>query len=257
MIDQIEFADILIINKIDLVENDDLKKIETLIHRLNPSAKVFKTFKCNLDIKQILNTKLFNFDKAMLSPGWLASIRGDVAPESEEYNIKSFIYRARKPFHPGRLNILMSNKEYMRTVIRSKGFSWLASRPQYITDWVTVGNIFTLEKDDIWIAERPQHEIDEILKEEKIRNDFDTVIGDRRQEIVFIGIEMDKDSLINSLNNCLLTDEEMSMGKDFWIENFEDDFESWSDEDHDHDHDDNESNDDNNNGDDNDDNDSE
>eukprot|EP01083_Nonionella_stella_P095637 268526_1 len=241
LIDQIEFANVIIINKCDLVDeeydakvkkngvyeaNDALKHIASVCTKLNPKAKIIYSAFCEIDLKLILNSKVFSFKHAALNPGWLKEIRGEHVPETEEYGITSFVYRARKPFHPLRLHLFMMAK-MMQGVYRAKGFFWIATRHETCFDWNQAGELVDFEDGGNWFATIPEKDWN--LTEEavqQIKKDFEGKYGDRRQEIVFIGDKdaMDKDKLIEQLNFCLLNKEEMRLGPEGWTEKIDDPF---------------------------------
>eukprot|EP00762_Andalucia_godoyi_P005862 ANDGO_07016.mRNA.1 Putative metal chaperone YciC len=236
LIDQIEFANVVVVNKIDLATAEEVTMLEGMIHRLNPDAKVICTTFSQVDPKEILNTNLFDFDKASLNPGWLREIRGSHKPESDEYGISSFVYRRRRPFHPQRLWDAIENDEMDRRVIRSKGFFWLATRNDCYGEWSQAGEVYRFEYGGEWFAAVPEDEWEDNDPEiiAQVKADFDGEFGDRRQELVFIGMGFDKNRLQAVLDSCLLTDDEMAAGEDEWMD-FEDPFDSWDEEDDDDD----------------------
>jgi len=229
LIEQIEFANVVVINKTDLLDNQSIVRVENAVKNLNPGAVIHKTTYSKVELTNILNTNLFDFDKASQSPGWKAQLRGTHTPESEEYGIRSFVYRARRPFHPKRLHNLLSESETnLIGVIRSKGFAWVASRDKFCAEWESAGNIYTLDGWYSWYVEVPKEEWDadeEALAE--INREWDDVTGDKRQEIVIIGdADMKESSIRQHLDDCLLTDEEMKLGLEGW-QQFEDPWDAW------------------------------
>eukprot|EP01124_Arcella_intermedia_P016166 TRINITY_DN2273_c0_g1_i1.p1 TRINITY_DN2273_c0_g1~~TRINITY_DN2273_c0_g1_i1.p1 ORF type:complete len:434 (+),score=112.80 TRINITY_DN2273_c0_g1_i1:31-1302(+) len=224
LIDQLEFSNIIILNKTDLVKPHDLNKIECLVHLLNPDAVVLKTTYAKVDLEAILNTGKFNFEKAATAPGWLKEIRGQHTPETVEYGISSFVYRARRPFHPKRFFQLVEDPKKLKEVVRSKGFVWLASRDPYMGEWEKAGKIYEITSESKWYCELPEAEWDADVA--TVKKDFVGEVGDKRQEMVFIGIGMDQKKITQFLDKCLLTDKEMALGPDEWVE-FDDPFPSW------------------------------
>ena len=254
LIDQIEFANVIIINKCDLIDdefddkmdkiekegkdpfkdyepNEKLKHIGQVCKKLNPRSKIIYSAFSEIDLKNILNSKSFSFNQAALNPGWLKEIRDttgeNIVPETEEYGITSFVYRARKPFHPMKLHLFMMAK-MMTGVYRAKGFFWIATRNDTCFDWNQAGELVDFEDGGNWFATIPEkgwNLTPEAMKE--IKKDFNGKFGDRRQEIVFIGDKnsMDKDKLIEQLDFCLLTKNEMRLGPEGWKEKIEDPFE--------------------------------
>ena len=213
LVEQVEFANVIVINKTDLVGPARLGKLEGILKRLNPDARLVRSRKGNVAGNLILNTGLFDFEKAKESPGWLKEIRGEHIPESDQYGISSFVFRARKPFHPERLWNLIGEGGF-DGVLRSKGMFYLASRYDEAMQWGQAGEYLHLDPAGDW-----QEDSDPENPEE----DWDPVHGYRRQEIVFIGVKMDREAICAELESCLLTEVEMAIGKEEWRA-FEDPF---------------------------------
>ncbi len=226
LVEQIEFSNVLIVNKIDLVSADDAARLEGILRHLNPEAQILRTTHGQVPLTAILNTGRFDFDKASQAPGWLKELNGQHIPETEEYGISSFVYRARRPLHPQRFwDFISGNWE---GVLRSKGFFWLASRLDYIGIWSQAGGACQVQPGGVWWAAVPQDEwpIDPEFQQE-IATIWQEPWGDRRQEIVFIGIEMDRSDLTAKLDACLLTEAEMDAGPDMWVA-LDDPFTPWT-----------------------------
>ncbi|NOT77878.1 MAG: GTP-binding protein [Bacteriovoracaceae bacterium] len=223
LISQIEFANILLINKTDLISTEENLKLIGILKKLNPKAKIIQSIKSKINIDEILNTKLFNFDEAINNPGWMQELRGEESTETEEYGISSFVFKERRPFHPDRLWKVLTNLP--EEVIRSKGFFWLASRPSEVALWSQAGRTSTLETKGQWLAsmEMSEWELDE-SELNTVKKTWHPEFGDRVQEIVFIGQNFKKyqsQQLIESLfTSALLTQEELSYGKIYWSENY-------------------------------------
>lgn len=213
--DQIEFANVIVLNKIDLVSKDDLSYLESVIKHLNPEAKIIKTSFGKIPIEQVLATNLFNFEKAAEAPGWMKELRGEHIPETEEYGISSFVYSSRRPFHPYRLGEFL-NSEW-EGVIRSKGFFWFANHMDYSIEWSQAGASSNINVGPSWwcAVDKSEWPDDEQLRKD-IEADWLEPFGDRRQEIVFIGTEMDRQWITDKLDHCLLTDAEMLGGESAW-----------------------------------------
>ena len=141
LVDQIEFADVLLVSKTDLVNKDDINKLNAILRSLNTDAQILPIQHGKVDIDNVLNTGKFDFEKAQQSPGWLKEMRGEHIPETEEYGISSFSYEARRPFHPAKFHSFLHNTNQFGKLIRSKGYFWLASRPQYAGQWSQAGGI--------------------------------------------------------------------------------------------------------------------
>ncbi|WFD32255.1 hypothetical protein MSPP1_003299 [Malassezia sp. CBS 17886] len=322
MVDQIEFSDVIIVNKCDRVSSAELAQIKGVLVKLNPAAKILTATQCDVNLREVLNTNLFSYEKAATSAGWLRSLAEDAKPETEEYDVGSFVYRARRPFHPERLwhairqCFVVIQAEYMddgeagsdadsegaeevetmdedagadtdpvaadeeqpqlnprarlaskkqsatwSSLLRSKGFVWLATRPLMFGEWSQAGIMLTLDGGSRWRCEVPESmwpDDPEVVA--AIRRDFDpeTPWGDRRQELVFIGTDMRgaEPRIRAALDECLLNDDEwdawtrimedpqyedIQAKQDALEQAFTDGFEDWVDMEsaehaHDHDH---------------------
>ncbi len=217
LVDQIEFADVLLISKTDLVEKSELDKLIAIIKTLNTSAKIIPISNGKVDIENILNTGLFNFDKAEQAPGWLKEMRGEHIPETEEYGISSFVYKARKPFYPQKFFDFLHSKNLSGKLIRSKGYFWLATRPQFAGHWSQAGGIARYGFAGMFWKAVPEEQwpLDQDSLD-SIKENWEDPFGDMRQELVFIGQGLDKEQVFKELDACLLTDEDLLQGKDHW-----------------------------------------
>ncbi len=227
LVDQIEFADVLVLNKTDLVSDSELGQIEALLRRMNPRAKLIRAQFGVVPLNEVLNTGRFDFDHASTFAEWLS---GEThIPETEEYGVSSFVYRARRPFHPARLMDMLES-DALDGVIRSKGFVWLATRHRMVGVWSQAGEAISLDYGGEWWADTPADEYpeDPALVAE-IKRHFEGEHGDRRQEIVIIGIGLNRDAITAALDSCLLTDAEMARGWRGW-RHFDDPFMSWIEE---------------------------
>ena len=300
LVDQIEFADIILLNKLDTCSVEKVAKIRNILQGLNNKAQIIGTAYSVVDLNKILNTGLFNMENAVTSAGWLRSLKEDMVPETEEYGISSFVYRQRRPFHPGRIFELLKtafliienvqataddeeeagmtddetkstniegealdmdedekeesddeseaasepeNNLYttaegkacydcklqsaFKNVLRSKGFIWIKSRDKFMAGWSQAGIILTISAGQKWYAEMSPEEISDQDEDTKIlmKKDFVNGIGDRRQEIVFIGdfkSEAEKDTLRSALDSCLV-----GIDEDLTLDESEDPWEEW------------------------------
>jgi len=225
LVDQIEFCDVLILNKTDLIDEAEKARLLAILYSLNPRARIVTSEFGKVPLDQVLNTGLFDFEAASQAPGWLQELRGSHTPETEEYGIRNFVFRARRPLHPTRFASVIEGD--LKGVVRSKGFFWLASRPRYAGSWSQAGGVTRQGLAGMWWASAPKErwpEDPETL--EYIMQNWVEGTGDARQEIVFIGIEMDEARLRSQLENALLTDEEMAQGPENWAE-YPDPFEPW------------------------------
>lgn len=208
LIDQIEFADVLIITKTDLIEPDDTGRVKELLKKLNPQARQIIADHGKVPLSSILNTGLFSFNQAEQHNMWLKEARGSHTPETEEYGISSYVYRARRPFHPERL------WKFFHTawpgVVRSKGFIWLARPIKYRVVMSQVGKFRNFNLGPLWWADRkPSEWPTDPAERDIILSNWDKQLGDRATDITFIGIKPDRDFLKHELDACLLTDNEM------------------------------------------------
>ncbi|WP_121639092.1 GTP-binding protein [Virgibacillus sp. Bac330] len=208
LIDQIEFANVILLNKIDLVDREDKEELKAVIKQLNSEAHIIDTSYSTVPLESVLNTGLFSFEKASQGAGWIKELNEEHVPETEEYGIYSFVYRRRKPFHPERwLNWL---EECPASIVRAKGFFWLASRNNVSGLLSQAGTSISIQSAGDWIATYPEQEQMKILHEDpELAERWDDKYGDRFTELVFIGVDMDKEMITKGLDQCLLTDEEM------------------------------------------------
>lgn len=226
LIDQVEFANVIILNKTDLAAPDQVAELEGVLKKLNPDAKLIRTEQSKVAIGEIVNTGQFDMDAAQRSPGWLKELEGEHTPETEEYGISSFVFRARRPFHPERLMALIDS-EPMHAVLRSKGFFWIASRHNLGINWSLAGSVARVSPAGSWLASVPESQRPKGRGvEEYIAEYWEEPFGDRRQELVFIGIKMPKDEMLEQLKDALLTDAELALGEEGW-ERFADPFPIW------------------------------
>lgn len=226
LVDQIEFANVIVLNKIDSVDEPTLQTIEALVEQLNPHALKMRSNFGMVDPPTILGTNRFDFEIAKQSKGWQLTLRGEGASEVEEYGVHSFVYRARRPFHPQRFYDRLSQDWH--GILRSKGFFWLASRLDKIGVWSQAGKVARLDFGGFWWAAVPRDYWPQVPQlRQQIDRFWNSDVGDCRQELVFIGIEMDEVEIYDSLQSCLLTDQELSLGPTVWAE-LEDPFPKWN-----------------------------
>jgi G3E family GTPase len=208
--DQIEFCDVLIVNKCDLVNQSEMRKIETILKKLQPTAKYIQTKYGKIDPNDILDTWLFDFERASRSAGWIKELTAEHTPETEEYNISSFVYRRERPFHPSRLYDWM-NYKWPTSVIRSKGYIWTATRNSYAISFSQAGQSIHVDFGGEWIAELDDDLKQAFVNEEPdLKSKLEREWGDRETELVFIGIGIPKDKITTELDECLLSDKEMT-----------------------------------------------
>ena len=245
--EQVEFADVIVLNKADRVDADGLQQVRQVVKALNRDALLIEAEHSRVSLDRVLGTGRFDFVRAQLAPGWMKELRGEHTPETEAYGITSFVYRARRPFHPQRFHRLVT--QGLGGVIRSKGFFWLASRMDWVGELSTVGAATQHQAGGFWFAARERvdrREVDRpIRKGERITaplpaNDqvsdpteyaamqrlWDPAWGDRRQELAMIGIGLDEAGLRADLDACLLSEREMREGPVQW-QRYADPFPGW------------------------------
>ncbi|KZW98630.1 hypothetical protein JL49_22085 [Pseudoalteromonas luteoviolacea] len=228
LVEQVEFADVLLISKTDLVTENDLKRLQGILKTLNTEAKQVAIQNGQVPIKEVLATGLFNFEKAQLSPGWLKELRGEHIPETEEYGISAFVYSARIPFHPQKFYDFLHCKEIGGKLVRSKGFFWLATRPHIAGSWSQAGGMARYGMAGLFWKAVPKEQWPEDPEYiEAIADMWEEPFGDMRQELVFIGQGLDKEDITNRLDKCLLAPEELAQGQAYWAK-LPDPFPQWS-----------------------------
>ena len=210
LVDQVEFADIIVLNKADRVSEAELAEMQSLLSTLNPSARLLTSTYSDVALDDVLGVNLFDFEQAMHAAGWIQELEAEEhTPETEEYGISSFVYRRRRPFHPERLLAWM--EAYPEEIVRAKGFMWIASRNDVACLFSQAGYASTLEHAGRWMATLPKEELDQLfVGDPELEADFDPSFGDRQTELVLIGQRMNRDVVEQSLDACLLTDDEMA-----------------------------------------------
>jgi G3E family GTPase len=228
LVDQVEFADVILVSKTDLVDKSEVKRLTSILKTLNTEADILPIVNGNVALKTIMGTNKFDFEKAQQAPGWLKEMRGEHIPETEEYGISSFTFQARRPFHPQKFFDFLHSKEIAGKLIRSKGYFWLATRPQVAGSWSQAGGIARYGAGGYFWKAMPKEEWPddpEYLK--AIEAIWQEPFGDMRQELVFIGQGLDKEDIVSRLNQCLLSEEEVLQGMNVWL-TYPDPFPAWS-----------------------------
>ena len=223
--DQVEFADVLVVNKIDLATADERAELREVLRRLNPRARIVEAERGRVPLSDILHTGRFDMLAAQSSAGWILELQREHAPETEEFGIGNFVFRARRPFHPRRFWDFIHGE--WPGLLRSKGFFWLASRPEIVGAWSQAGGSAEYRPAGIWWAAAPRDhwpEDDESIA--SIRASWMEPFGDRRQELVFIGQALPRTAMQATLEAALLTDEELALGPEGWRE-LDDPFPRW------------------------------
>lgn len=230
LIEQVEFADVILISKIDLISSAEREELTAILRGLNTEAQIIPAVMGQVPLKQILNTGRFDFDRASQAPGWLKELRGEHVPETEEYGISSTAYQARRPFHPERFFAFLNREWVNGRLLRSKGYFWLASKFQEAGSWSQAGGLMRHGLAGRWwrFVPKTQWPTDgDGLR--TVMAKWDAAVGDCRQELVFIGQNIDFDLLRTELDDCLLTDAEMAAGPEAWAL-LPDPFGSWTEE---------------------------
>ncbi|MCY1274804.1 putative metal chaperone YciC [compost metagenome] len=228
LIEQVEFADVILISKTDLIGSRERDELTAILRGLNTHAEILPMCMGRVPLAQVLDTGRFDFERAAQAPGWLRELRGEHVPESEEYGIASLAYRARRPFHPQRFFEFLGREWDNGHLLRSKGFFWLASKYREAGSWSQAGGLLRHGLAGRWWrfvpkAQWPQDEdgLQTILKH------WDAQTGDCRQELVFIGQRIDFARLRADLDACLLDDAELAAGPEAW-QRLPDPFGPWS-----------------------------
>lgn len=228
LVDQIEFANVILINKVDLISPYEVEQIEQILRRLNPNAKILQTRESSVSLDEVMGTGRFQLSEAAASPGWLEVPRGAEESETEEYGISHFVYRRERPFHAMRLSDAINSSfgegKPFDGVLRSKGLMWIASRNDWAYDWSQAGCSIRMNPAGFWWAAAPPDEWPEDEEAaSEIRQRISGNHGDRHQELVIIGQGMNDSLITETLDQCLLTDWEYSQGPQAWV-SYEDPF---------------------------------
>jgi G3E family GTPase len=217
LIDQIEFCNVILISKTDLISEQQLNEVKATLFSLNPDAKIVPISNGKIAIDEVLNTQLFNYEKAQQSPGWLKELRGEHIPETEQFGISSFVYRARRPFHPNKFFEFLHQDWPTGKLIRSKGFFWLATRPMLAGQWSQAGGIARYGAAGLFWKAIPKPDWpDDAASLEGIHSQWEEPFGDMRQELVFIGQGLNQSQIQTALDECLLSQQEMLQGQKAW-----------------------------------------
>ena len=225
LVEQVEFADVLVLNKTDLVSAEQLAELQGILRKLNPEARLVLAEHGRVPLSEVLDTRRFDFERARRAPGWLKELRGEQVPETEEYGIRSIVFRSRLPLHPQRFWDFIHGS--WKGVLRSKGFFWLATRMDITGVWAQAGGACSFEPAGLWWAAVPREDWPE---DPEVRAEIERELvgpyADRRQELVFITRDADPEEICRQLEACLLTPREFERGPEDWAE-LEDPFPAW------------------------------
>lgn len=212
--DQVEFANIILLNKTDLVPPETVALLKALLHKLNPTARIIPVTYGQLPVAELLHTGLFDFETALSSAGWKKELEQGHVPETETYGISSFVFRAARPFHPERLWQYL-NSDYPACLIRAKGLFWLASRPGIAINFSQAGGSLRVEQAGVWWCSMPFEQRNRHLSFRENQNEIERrwhkKWGDRQQELVFIAQGADQEKITKDLSACLLQDDELTL----------------------------------------------
>lgn len=206
LIQQIEFCNTLILNKVDSLSKEELEKVKTVVKKLQPNAKIIETNYSKVDVKEIMDTKAFDFEKAVMSSGWAQELDKPEEEaeegETEEYGIGTFVYYRRKPLNEKKFNEFLD--KFPKSVIRCKGIVWYDDDYQMSYVFEQAGKQKDVYEAGEWIATFPKEEIAQLIKENKdLERDWDEKVGDRMVKLVFIGQKMNKEEICEELDKCL------------------------------------------------------
>lgn len=233
LIDQIEFANVIIINKVDLVDEEKLKAVDVLIRKFNPGAEIIHSTQSKVPLDKIIKTEKFDFEEAQNTSKWIEELaKQQPSSEVEEYGISSFVFKSKRPFNPEKLYELMEDQEIFTNVVRAKGYVWLATNSKVCGMLNIVGDIKTLEAETIWWSGVKKSRWGETKEERELVQKsvepyWDPKYGDRRNELVFIGKNLNKDEILARVEDCLITQEEYDQGYYAWKKLFDDPFKKW------------------------------
>ena len=205
LIDQIEFADVIVLNKLDLVNDDQAQEVEAIIRALNPGAQIIPTSHSEVPLERVLDTGLFDYEKAEASAGWIRELQGEHTPETEEYGISSFTYRTADPFDAEKLWDFLNDDQNWNGILRSKGFFWVAADHRVAYEWAQAGGVSHVNPTGMWWAAMPREYWDHTEGQRPDQKpDWHPRYGDRVQMLVFIGQQMDEQAIRAGLDACLL-----------------------------------------------------
>jgi G3E family GTPase len=219
LVEQVEFADLLVLNKADKVTEEEFEELSAILRALNPGAEQVRAVRGAIPLALLLNTGRFDYEAAQASAGWLRELEGEHLPESEAYGISSFVYRERRPFDAEKLHRLVEDSDFWEGIIRSKGFFWMAADNASAYQWAQAGGSFDASQHGWWLAALPRDqwpESDGLPHDEQ--PDWHERYGDRNQQLVFIGQHLDAERITSALNGCLLTSDIERLGSDHWRE---------------------------------------
>jgi G3E family GTPase len=217
LIDQLEFANVIVLNKLDLVSEDQALEVEAIVRALNPGANIVRATRGQVPLASVLNTGLFDYESAANSAGWIREMEGEHIPETEAYGISSFTYRTAQPFDADRLWEFLHDGENWRGVLRSKGFFWVAADHRIAYEWAQAGGVSSVNPSGMWWAAIPRAQWEHPKGQAPDQQPgWHSRFGDRVQQLVFIGQRMDEAAIRARLDSCLLDERLASANSDAW-----------------------------------------
>lgn len=217
LIDQVEFADVLVLNKLDLVSPERAKELAAILKTLNPGARLVRATRGEVELEAVLDTGLFDYEKAENSAGWIRELAGEHTPETLEYGISSFTYNSQDPFDARKLWDFLHDETQWKGLLRSKGFFWVAADHRIAYEWAQAGGVCSVNAGGMWWAAIPRARWPQALQDDPSRQEkWHPRYGDRVQQLVFIGQNMDKQAIIEGLDACRLDPETAKQASADW-----------------------------------------
>jgi len=217
LVEQVEFADVIVVNKLDLVDEARLLEVEGSLRALNPQAKLIRATRGEVPLAEVLNTKMFDYERAASSAGWIRELAGEHTPETEAYGFSSFTFRAHEPFDAERLWTLLHDATFWRGILRAKGFFWIAPQPALAYELAQAGKVTSLNPAGHWWASvSREHWPQDPARLPDAQPTWHPDFGDRVQELVFIGQNIDRERIRRGLHDCLLPPALVAAGEDAW-----------------------------------------
>jgi G3E family GTPase len=205
LVEQLEFADVIIINKLDMVDRETADTVEAVVRGLNPTARILHAVRGQVALRMVLDTGLFDYEEAKRSAGWIRELQGKHTPETEAYGIRSFAYRQQRPFDAAKLWSFLQHPDTWRGLLRSKGVFWVAASDETVYEWAQAGGMSSVRPLGRWWCAVPRERWTQPPGQRPDEQPgWHVVYGDRNQQLVFIGLGLDEPALRAGLDACLL-----------------------------------------------------
>jgi len=218
LVEQVEFADVIVVNKLDLVSPGDARRLMAILRGLNPGAELIEAVRGRVPLDRVLDTGRFDYARAAGSAGWIRELSGEHTPETEAYGISSFVYRQRAPFDAERLWGLTHDEQFWAGILRSKGLFWVASAPAIAYEWAQAGGVASFDPSGHWWAAVPRERWPQEPGDRPDEQpEWDERFGDRFQQLVFIGIDIDEAAVRAALDACLLAPALLGQAGAAWL----------------------------------------